>query len=180
MRGKKGFTLIEITVALLILAFILFSLGVLIPLSQVRIRNTAHRDMALALAEDVIGKIRALNWEDIPFQEFIADKGDAFIMKPPVIGVQIFPPEPYPSKECSFDSTDQGGGVTTHTVTYLYRVTVEPANDPDAPAVLAEDLKKVTVVISWEESSGSGGSEHKKVTLQSTLYRRYGSDASAH
>jgi prepilin-type N-terminal cleavage/methylation domain-containing protein len=172
MRGAKGFTLLEVTVALLILAFILFSLGVLIPLSQVRIRNTSHKDRALMIAEDMIGITRALNWDHIivpaqysgtpPFTPPFLDGG----------GHQIFPPLPYPSIECSFDTADQAGKINTHTIAYTIDVKTEEVPDPDNATVMANDLKKVIITVKWRESTGAGGSALKEITLSSTIYRR--------
>ncbi|MGV8118122.1 MAG: hypothetical protein AB2L14_00010 [Candidatus Xenobiia bacterium LiM19] len=61
----QGFTILETVIAMLILTFIIFSLGILIPLSQTRIRTTSHRDMAFTIADAVLEQMQTIYWDRI-------------------------------------------------------------------------------------------------------------------
>jgi prepilin-type N-terminal cleavage/methylation domain-containing protein len=172
MKRARGFSLLEVTIALLLLSLVLFSLAVLIPMSQVRLRNTAHQEMAVTLAEDMLGKIRALNWSDIPAVTTLpagktvsnGESGDPAH----TYGAVSFPPPPYPSQTYSFDSRENtaSSNDTKHTVIYYYAVTAEKTSDSNP------DLVIITVSITWKEAQGSGGSLERHVTLTTMVYRK--------
>lgn len=166
LRDRGGFSILEVMIAMMLLALILFSLGLLIPISQVRVRNTANHDMAFTLAENIMEKIRGLPWENIEknrvFRGYIPDPAVTDGM-----GTQIYPPEPYPSLMYDFRSGDTALVTTTRSVPYV--CTVKSIYDSHFGT---EDLLDVTVQVNWTEPTGSGGSAEKSVSLSSRICRR--------
>ena len=155
VRRVKGLTLIEVVVATIILTLLLFSLGVLIPMTQVRIRNTSHHDLAVTYAENMMEKIRAM-----PFDSIIVP-GDFYSPTTPAqpsLG-WLFPPDP-PYRELYFEISS---GESRHSLSYAYHVITWPGSNPD--------LKEVEVSVYWTESSGGGGSSEgaKRVTIFSVM-----------
>lgn len=162
-RRVRGLTLIEVVVATIILTLLLFSLGVLIPMTQVKIRNTSHHDLAVTYAENMMEKIRAM-----PF-DYIIVPGDFYSPTAPAQPSHgwLFPPvPPYPTdrevslKLYSGDPRYEPG----RSLSYAYHVITWPGDNPD--------LINVEVSVYWIESSGGGGSSRtpKCVTLSSVLY----------
>jgi len=181
-----GFSLIEVVVATILVMLVVFSLGVLIPLSQVRSRNISHQDVAVMLAESMIEKIRVLGWDHIaPADKTIGawklydgrngPSGDAHEM----INGSRFPPEPYPkmSYELMAGEVSPGSAVKTdvkHYMDYFYRVRTEsyavPYPDSSTAKYASKSMLKVTVAVYWSESTGEGGSHEKCFSISSSIY----------
>ncbi len=145
-RGKKGFTLAEIVVAMLILISLLFSFGYLLFLSSVRTRAVSSRNTAQTLAESQITRIENLPWSSIEkIQTF-----DGFHNEAPVNAGQPyqFPPSPYPSTVVNNKYTNVSTNKDiSHTTEYFF--IVSSFYDPEFPAT--EDLLNVAVDVYWYE-----------------------------
>lgn len=172
---KKGFTLIEMIITLLLLVLLLFSLGILIPLSQIRMKNTSHQDIAVILAENIMSDIHCLTWNNISKNAtFDSNKP---VADPAIIenGIRIFPPEPYPIMHYQIYSGEYSQGKGTsypiHEVNYKY--VIKTLYDTTPAGVEIEDLLKISVSIYWDESRGHGGTRKDRfINLTSKLLRR--------
>ncbi|MDQ7823091.1 MAG: hypothetical protein RDV48_09885 [Candidatus Eremiobacteraeota bacterium] len=172
--GKKGISLLEIIIAMGILAFMIFSIGVLIPLSQTRSFNYSNRETALSLAENMLEKIKALNFSDIVND---ATYDGELGMDPANKGTYYqYPPAPYPSTSVDiYYPGPQSSGVLCHTIRYYLKV--NSCFDTDANGIPLETLKKVTVKVTWNQPAFSGGSEggklqNRSITLSSKVLER--------
>jgi len=183
LSRNGGFSLIEVVVATILVMLVVFSLGVLIPLSQVRSRNISHQDVAVMLAESMIEKIRVLGWDRIApvdktvgvSKEFDGKKGD----DPVMINGSRFPPLPYPkmSYELMAGEVSPGSAVKTdvkHYMDYFYRVRTQsyavPYPDSSTATYTSKSMLKVTVAVYWSESTGEGGSHEKCFSISSSIY----------
>lgn len=165
MRTTGGFTLLEMIVAMILLMLILFSIGVLIPYSQVRMKKTTHKDIAVLLAENMFENVRTIRFEDVR-----CDKqydGNFSSPTPPFqdgSGRQIFPPVPYPSEEYQYFVE---GNI--HRIKYSYFVTASDVGT-------SGNSKKVSISVYWSEGSrdqATGSMEDmKSITVDGAVYRR--------
>ncbi|MDQ7823536.1 MAG: hypothetical protein RDV48_12125 [Candidatus Eremiobacteraeota bacterium] len=170
----KGLSLIELIIAMVLLLLILFSVGILIPYSQVRMRNSAYRDSATTLAENLMERIRTTRSTNIPSTAVTYD-GLAFPSPTPspvtVGGVQVFPPTPYPRTTYQDFSGAQvkPGGPTQElrsSVEFIYVVRSDP--------VSYTPLTLIDISVYWDETSGASGGHRRKnhITVSSMFLRR--------
>ncbi|MHC9539008.1 MAG: prepilin-type N-terminal cleavage/methylation domain-containing protein [Vulcanimicrobiota bacterium] len=159
MRMFRGFTLLEMIISMILLMLILFSIGILIPYSQVRMNKTAHRDIAVLLAENMIENIRTLYYDNVMTGTFNGVEGDSAI---DCNGSQAFPPLPYPREEYQY--LVEGN---PHRIVYSYIVTASEINP---------DNKKVSVSVYWMEDVSKANPDPaemmKSITLNGGIYRR--------
>ncbi len=158
----RGFTLIEMIISMLLLMLILFSIGVLIPYSQVRMKKTANRDVAVLLAENMIENIRAMYFDNITSSTYDGIEGTPASID--VGGSQMFPPLPYPREDYGY--LVEGN---VHQVTYTYVVYAHAAGSP-------ENYKEVSVSVYWSEDTNrerdNTVKELKSITVNGGIYRR--------
>jgi prepilin-type N-terminal cleavage/methylation domain-containing protein len=164
---RKGFSLAEIVVAMLILVMLLFSFGYLIFLSSVRTRATSHSETAVAIAENVMEKIKGLDWSSIA-------KGGTYDGRtsdtPLNAGADNqYPPSPYPEKKVDNSYKSNISGATVSHITDYYCV-VRSFYDPEFPTT--EDLLFLVVEVYWRETSGAGGSYQKSISLTSEIMKK--------
>jgi Tfp pilus assembly protein PilV len=165
-RKGRGFTLIEVVVSLCILILLLFSFGYLIFLSSVKMRSSAHHSTAVNLAENMMERIRALKWNEV--EKEVTYNGLASPSQPPVNAgaANQFPPTPYPQTSyVNYYTSSSSGAQVSHVTSYSF--IVRTYYDPDYPT--SQDLLYVAIDVCWKESSGSGGSFTRKVSLVSEL-----------
>ncbi|MHC9544061.1 MAG: hypothetical protein AB9903_31495 [Vulcanimicrobiota bacterium] len=179
MRTRaQGFTILETVIAMLILTFIIFSLGILIPLSQTRIRTTSHRDMAFTIADAVLEQMQTIYWDrirknstyignsrffDSDNQSIAEDSYDT-----PVNG---YPPSPYPTVSHNFNSAENHGSgfvITPHLVRYVIVVRSLYSNPSE------ENMVTVSVDVYWKEQSTGKNRDSglKKITVSTMRYQR--------
>jgi len=191
--GRYGFSLIEVVVATILVMLAVFSLGVLIPLTQVRSRNISHQDVAIVLAESMIEKIRVLGWDHILPEDksvgmFKVFDGRYIIApasynpedhKPAELNGSTFPPSPYPrtSYDLMAGELSKGSHIDTgvkHHIDYYYRVTTVSYEMPDlTPSIVtstSQNMLRITVAVYWTESTGAGGSRERCFTISSSIY----------
>lgn len=176
--GAQGFTILETVIAMLILTFVIFSLGILIPLSQTRIRNTSHRDMAFTIADAVLEQMQTIYWDRIIKNSIYIGNRRFFdsdnqsipedLYDTPVNG---YPPSPYPVISHSFNSAEnRGNGFVTapHLIRYII-VVRSLYSDPSE-----EDMVTVSVDVYWKEQSTvkDRDSGLKKITVSTMRYQR--------
>jgi len=172
-----GFTILETVIAMLILTFIIFSIGILIPIAQTRIRSTAQRDMAYTIADAVLEQMQTIYWERIvKNQLFIGNKNfvdpDNMTIAegsydPPVNG---YPPSPYPTVCQSFYSAEHQGGsilLTPSLTNYVIVVRSLYSSSED-------DLVTVSVDVYWMEKTTTTEKRSglKKITVSTMRYQR--------
>jgi len=134
---KKGFSLLEVVVAVALLAGVLFSVGVLIPRAVMHMRNYGYQARGVELAEQLMEEIRGLDAPDI-----VSGTYDGSNTSGRNIAARRFPPTPYPTYTAVFQSGGQE-------VRKEYRFTVNVA--PVAPG---STLRRVQVTTTWIESHG--------------------------
>ncbi len=178
-RIAYGFTILETVIALLILTFIIFSLGILIPLSQTRIQSTSHRDMAFTIADTVLEQMQTIYWERmqkssggetrfIGNHKFFDPDNQSLAANLYTLPVNGYPPSPYPTVSHSFYSAENSGlGIllTPHIVNYVL-VVRSLYSGPN------EDLLAVSVDVYWRESSGRKDLGEKKISVSTMRYKR--------
>ncbi|MDQ7822569.1 MAG: hypothetical protein RDV48_07205 [Candidatus Eremiobacteraeota bacterium] len=148
-------------VALLLLALLIFSIGVLIPFSQLHMRQTTHRDMAYTYADILLNTVCGMNSGDIV-------PGTTFSGQPAHSGPSQFPPWPYPSVThvSEYPSTDTAKSLT-HTTEYFFTVTAAQES-PIKPKVYV-----VTVNVSWREHGAKESeAQEKTITVSSKVTRK--------
>ncbi|MGV8122237.1 MAG: hypothetical protein AB2L14_20945 [Candidatus Xenobiia bacterium LiM19] len=158
MRTFRGFTMLEMIISMILLMLILFSIGILIPYSQVRMNKTAHRDIAVLLAANMIENIRTLYYDNVMTGTYNGVEGASSIHN----GSQAFPPLPYPGEEYQY--LVEGN---PHRIVYSYVVTASEINP---------DNKKVSVSVYWVEDVSKANPDStemmKSITLNGGIYRR--------
>lgn len=165
MKAYRGLSFMELMIGLGLLAFIVFSIGILIPLSQVRIKNVTDRDTAYSLADNMLENIRALGFNDI-----ITDKtysGE----RPANEGTYYqYPPPPYPSTVVTNYYPGQHNTIISRQVEYKFTVTATPAKDKSGAEI--GNLKKVVVSVFWRQRNKTGDFEDCSITLSSNIIKR--------
>jgi type II secretory pathway pseudopilin PulG len=163
MGRAKGFTLLEIIVAFILLLMLLFSLGVLIPLAQVRVKNTANRDVAMTLADNMLERIRAIKFDEVRAALYEGDK----ISPDPAANDGVnspdrYPPLPYPTTTTyqSYPSAETMR-IMAHQVDYFFNVDVKLDNNNP-------DLKTVSVSVIWREA---GRSDKAGIKVSTKIFR---------
>jgi hypothetical protein len=161
-------------IALGIFAIVIFSVGVLIPLSQVRSFNSTNRETALTVADNLMERIRALNFEDVVVDSTY-DGGMG--IEPANKGTYYqYPPKPYPSTSIEiFYPGPQSSAVLSHRVQYFFNVTASYDVDEDGQPI--KSLKKVIIVVTWNQSvtsgqTSGGNRQNCAVTLSSKILER--------
>jgi len=174
---KRGITFLELIIAMGIFTFVVFSVGILIPFAQINSFRNTNRTTALTLADNMMEKIRALNYDDIEINVHYngSTTGSDSPVKPANEGTYYqYPPLPYPSSTVEISYPGQGGGdVLCHSVVFAYDVFA--CYDRDETGVDIESLKKVTITVKWLEpgrSSHSREEEKSSVTLSSKVLKR--------
>jgi type IV pilus assembly protein PilV len=66
LRGRKGFTLIEVLITLVILAVSLLAIAGITVTAVVNNSFGAHMTEAVTYAQDLLEELRAIRWENIP------------------------------------------------------------------------------------------------------------------
>lgn len=162
-KHSAGFTMIEIIIATLILLLLLFTIGILIPVLQMRMRKISHHYTAVTLGENVIERIRSLPRADIP-----ADATYVAPSPPLHQGMSNqYPPSPYPGVSLSFDYTEaETGAGMKHMMQYFFVVRSE--SDERYPAV--SDLKKITVDVYWPYPPGTNDPAQQVTRISSVIY----------
>ncbi|MGV8124680.1 MAG: prepilin-type N-terminal cleavage/methylation domain-containing protein [Candidatus Xenobiia bacterium LiM19] len=161
--SRKGFSLAEIVVAMLILVLLLFSFGYLLFLSSVRTRAISSKTTAQILAENLITRIENLQWDTIEkrccFNGLQGEK--------PVHDGQPdqFPPSPYPRTVVNNNYYNNDVDIS-HKTEYFF--TVSSFYDPEIPAT--EDLLCVAINVYWYEESR--GRKLNRLTLTTEIFNR--------
>jgi len=160
-RGRRGFSLAEIVVAMIILVLLLFSFGYLLFLSSVRTRAISSKTTAQTLAESLITRIENLQWCSIEKScLFDGLKGT----EPVNTGLpDQFPPSPYPSTivNNNYYSNDKD---ISHSTEYFF--IVSSCYDPEFPAT--ENLLCVAVNVYWYEGAQAG--KLNRLTLTTEIF----------
>lgn len=166
MKKRSGLSFLELMIALGLLAFLVFSIAILIPLSHARTQSTADKNTAYNLADSMMEKIRALGFADIV--ENRSFNGQA----PRNQGTYYqYPPAPYPrASMTTYYPSHNGGNLMSRTIDYTYSVSAAFDREKDGSEI--RDIKKVTVTVYWKRPDDAGQAEHCSVTLSSLMLRR--------
>lgn len=157
MQRGKGFTLLEIVIAMGILLLILSFLGVIIPYSRTRMQNTSHQDLAASWAEDKVDEIRALSWTDIESTYLNRDVYDNF--------------------STDFEAGMEGAGDSQNRIHHVaFNRCVRAETETDIYGTSMPDMIKVSVLIYWEEAmrSNAGAAavrQYREYRLTTKVYR---------
>lgn len=164
MKASRGFTLAEMVVSMVLLLLIIFSLGLLIPYSKVRMHSTIDRDMAYMLADNMIERIRVLSFDDIN----VNDRFDGGA--PDNEGTYYqYPPTPYPRTVAIVRyPSPLRNDVVSHEMEYRFIVNASYEESEEKTPY----LKRVTVEVRWTESSTPAGSGERKAVLSSRIFKR--------
>jgi|GEM_PF-1088285 len=171
LMKKRGVSFLEAVIALGILSLVIFSAGILIPLAQTYSFKNTNRTTALTLANNMMEKIRAVNFEDVD-----TDSEYRGSINPPVPAFNEgmyyrYPPHPYPST--AVDIYYPGPGSTSilcHNVIYSFDVSA--SLDRDKKGNTMENLKKVDITVRWNEPGRLTGDLKSSVTLSSKIIKR--------
>ncbi len=168
---KRGISFIEVIIAIGIFTFIIFSVGILIPLAQVYSFQNTNRATALTLANNMMEKIRALNFQDVDTDTTYYGSYD-----PPVSAYNDgtyyrYPPRPYPSTTVDiYYPGPKSTSVLCHTV--VYRFDVSASFDRYKNGDVIDGLKKVDIKVTWEEPGKLTGNAKSSVVLSSKIIKR--------
>lgn len=161
MSADRGFTLLEIVIAMGLLLLILASLGVVIPYSRAKLQNTSHQDLAASWAEDKADELQALPWGTLQSDYLNKDV--------------------YDSRASDFKAGVDGAGVVTagsqdsiHHIVFNRCVRVETETDIYGAEI--PDMMAVSVLIYWDEAmrssaDGAGVRKYREYRLGTKLYR---------
>lgn len=161
-----GITFMELMISLGVLSFIIFSICVLLALSQLRVHTVTDRDVAYTLADNMIESIRTLGFSDIT-------PDITFSGGPPENeGTYYqFPPEPYPRIALTnYYPGTHGTAIISRSVEYTF--TVRATRESDKSGDEIGNLKKVVVTVKWNEIKASGRSEEASIVLSSRILKR--------
>jgi type II secretory pathway pseudopilin PulG len=165
-RRKYGLSFIELIIALGLLAFLIFSIALLIPLSHTRTQSISDKDTAYNLADAMLEKIRALGFDDIIEGKTYngcdpANKGTYY----------QYPPVPYPKTSVTaYYPQSNSTAIIARSTNYTFSVLA--SLDVDKSGNEIRDLKKVKVTVSWKKKDATGGSQDCSITLSSKMLRR--------
>lgn len=162
-RSRKGFSLAEIVVAMLILVLLLFSFGYLLFLSSVRTRAISSKTTAQTLAESLITRIESLQWSTIEKRCCF----NGLLGEQPVNDGQPhqFPPSPYPRTVVNNNYYNNDVDISNKTE---YFFAVSSCYDPGFPTT--EDLLCVSVNVYWYE--GTQTRKLNRLTLTTEIFNR--------
>jgi prepilin-type N-terminal cleavage/methylation domain-containing protein len=167
---KQGFSLLEVIIAMALFVLIVFSIGTLIPYSQMRVQSTSRKDVAFTLAESILEKTKSLPWDSL---DYTMDFDGTASSPPDPRGkgtLTQYPPSPYPSKTVQTLYPDPvTRQILTREVVYLFHVTTE--YDKDSGGNLIDNLATVTIKVQWEETNG-GATRQREVELRTKVCRR--------
>lgn len=156
----------EVMIALGILSFVIFSIGVLIPLSQVRVQSGTDRDVAYTLADNMIESVRALGFDDI--MENRTYSGTMPAANPGTY--YQYPPRPYPSVTVTNYYPGQRNTVISHDVQYSYSVRADFARNKSGDII--PNLKTLVVTVSWHQADWAGKGNERSITISSRIIKR--------
>ncbi len=161
---ERGFSLLELIIAFILLILLFLSIGTLIPYSQLWMRNTASKDIATTMAESMIESIRVLDWNDV-------DKSGKTYSGVAAVPTSLFhgkfPPSPYPQKKVRNDSPSLQGDITIEGEK-KYCFIVRTFYDP---GTAQGNIIKVVVGVYWDVVNNREDTG-KKVILTSKLFHK--------
>lgn len=169
--GKRGISFIELIIAIGILTIVIFSVGILIPLSQVYSFKNTNRATALTLANNIMEKIRALNFQDIDTYNVYYGSHD-----PPIPAYNEgtyyrFPPRPYPSTTVEiYYPGPKSTSILCHSVIYSFNISASFDRNKDGNEI--EGLKKVDITVIWNEPGKLTEGSQSSVKLSSKIIKR--------
>ena len=150
---RRGFTLLEFLIALLIVSFGLLGIAAIIANSMKDNQSSYSRSQAVVLAGDIIDRMRANR---------IAADGSAM---PPGI-----PVSPYNSPyNLDFGVAPSGGGVPQSDLEEWRAALAAVFPSGTGRVVVHPTNKKVTVTVQWDDSRGSQGSAAQQFTVETRL-----------
>lgn len=157
VKRGKGFTMLEIVIAMGLLLLILSFLGIIIPYSRTRMQNTSHQDQAASWAEDKVDEIRALSWDKIESIYLNQDVYDTF--------------------SSDFEAGTEVPGNSQNRIHHaVFNRCVRVETETDIYGTSIPDLIRVSVLIYWEEamrsSAGADGTlQYRDYRLTTKVYR---------
>jgi len=161
---ERGFSLLELIIAFVLLVLLFLSIGTLIPYSQMSMRTTASKDVATTMAESMIESIRVLDWDDVDksgktYSGLTASPFSPFHGK--------FPPPPFPQKKVRNDSPSLQGDITIEGEKNYFFI-VRSFYDPGTSQ---SNIIKVVVGVYWDVTNNREDTG-KKVILTSKLFHK--------
>jgi type IV pilus assembly protein PilV len=143
MHRQRGFTLLEFLVTLLIVSFALLGIAGIIGVSVKNSQSAFSRTQAVVLVGDIIDRMRA--------------------NRPVAEGAS---PSPY---NLAIGASPSGSGIPLADLTD-WRAELAAAFPSGTGSVnLDAATRKVTIVVQWDDSRGSGGSSTQQVTVETRL-----------
>ncbi|NDD28956.1 MAG: hypothetical protein EB084_11890 [Proteobacteria bacterium] len=162
-------SLIEVVIAVTVLAAALFSLGVLIPRSVLHLHNKGFEAVAAQLAERLLEGTRGLDPASVPnglwdsWAPFVSQSSDtANVPAHAGSARRQFPPVPYPADGLAPYTVSAIQNGQPCTVSYYFRVEVK------AP-VSAGAARSMQVTVCWLEQSGGGVSNARSLAVSSEV-----------
>lgn len=152
---RRGLSLVEVVVAVTVLAGALFTLGIMIPRSALHLRNKGYETVATQMAEEILDATRGLDPAQVPSgrkwsmpREMSASQGDVSVPSYPDSRRQ-FPPAPYPADgRTPIARAFTINGQRVDVPYYLDVEVKKPASTtPPVPRTLI-------VTVSWREKEG--------------------------
>ncbi len=165
-----GFSLLEVIIAMSLFVLVVFSIGTLIPYSQMKLQSTSRRDVAIILAESMLEKIKSLPWDKVDMTKDY--DGTASTPGEPLDKGTLtqYPPVPYPVKVVQTlypDSTTRQ--ILTRETIYAFLVRAELDRDISGNPI--DSLATVTVRVSWEEAAG-GVTRQRDLVMRTKIFKR--------
>jgi len=137
--SKRGSTLVEVIVALFIVALVILGGGMFFFYGRVNIIREAHRRAAIMVASQRIEELRGSPWDAIALNP---PSGEVYYIRDEVSGwVQYAPPEP-PTPET---------GVSVDNLSDAEMLTELQRNGEGG----SFDYLRVTVVVSWQDTTSN-------------------------
>lgn len=146
-HGRRGFTLLEFLIALLIVSFGLLGIAGIIANSMKSNQSAYYRSQAVVMAGDIIDRMRA--------NRITADGGAA---------------SPYTSPyNLTLAGAPGGGGVPQADLTEWRSALAATLPSGNGSVNVHTTTKKVTVVVRWNDTRAAGGEAAQEFTVETRL-----------
>ena len=142
-RNQRGFSMIEVLIAVLVLGLGLLGLAMLQTLNVRYAQSANYRTRATNLAYDLLDQIRANRALALQFENTVTKESFASVT----------------GKQCTRPITTQDGLITTEENAVRWRCQVRAALGPEAYAIVRRSNNEYSIEIAWSDLQGAAGKQ---------------------
>jgi type II secretory pathway pseudopilin PulG len=143
---RRGFSLLEASFGLSLLAIVLFVVMALIPRSSMIVRNTGYEQAGEQMAERMLEQVRGFSRADVDTSKLYDGRVPVPALSPGQ--PRQYPPAPYPTTTVTMQTNGE-----TASVDYTFAVEASDVAAGPRPAPSAA-MRRVTVWVYWKEPHG--------------------------